>query len=88
MSPRQIVMEYCGGRSIKDIFDVLNEPLQEDVVVFVIREALKGLIYLHSQGKIHRDIKGGNILVNDAGDIKLGTRVLARLFCSETNARR
>lgn len=70
----QIIMEYCGGGSIKDIFMRLQETLREDQISFVVRETLKGLVYMHSNGLIHRDMKGGNILVNDEGDIKLGAR--------------
>ena len=36
---------------------------------------IQGLAYLHGNGKIHRDIKGANILVTTDGDIKLGTSV-------------
>ncbi len=36
-----------------------------------ISQVLEGLVYLHEQGVIHRDIKGANILTNKDGCVKL-----------------
>ena len=33
---------------------------------------MQGLSYLHSIYKVHRDIKGGNILLTEQGEVKLG----------------
>ncbi|XP_013380508.1 mitogen-activated protein kinase kinase kinase kinase 3-like [Lingula anatina] len=65
-----ICMEYCGGGSMQDIYHVTG-PLNESQIAFVCRETLKGLHYLHNRGKMHRDIKGANILLDDDGDVKL-----------------
>ncbi|KAL6741750.1 hypothetical protein Aduo_014974 [Ancylostoma duodenale] len=65
-----IVMEYCGGGSLQDIYHMTG-PLSELQIAFVCRETLKGLDYLHKMGKVHRDIKGANILLTHGGDVKL-----------------
>ncbi|KAL5553605.1 hypothetical protein UlMin_041006 [Ulmus minor] len=67
-----IVMEYCGGGSVADLMNVTEESLEEYQIAYICREALKGLAYLHSIFKVHRDIKGGNILLTEQGDVKLG----------------
>lgn len=65
-----IVMEYCGGGSCADLLKCHNF-LNEDVVCFIVRETLRGLDYLHSERKIHRDIKAANILLTSSGAVKL-----------------
>lgn len=51
-----IVMEFCAGGSCAD----LMKPgiMGEDYIAIIIRELLMGLDYLHTDKKLHRDIKG------------------------------
>ncbi|XP_066536820.1 mitogen-activated protein kinase kinase kinase kinase 2 [Hoplias malabaricus] len=65
-----ICMEYCGGGSLQDIYHVTG-PLKEKQIAYICRETLQGLNHLHEIGKIHRDIKGANILLTERGDVKL-----------------
>ncbi|XP_041099171.1 mitogen-activated protein kinase kinase kinase kinase 3-like, partial [Polyodon spathula] len=65
-----ICMEFCGSGSLQDIYHVTG-PLKEKQIAYVSRETLQGLHHLHVTGKMHRDIKGANILLTDRGDVKL-----------------
>uniref|UniRef100_A0A673XBY1 Mitogen-activated protein kinase kinase kinase kinase n=1 Tax=Salmo trutta TaxID=8032 RepID=A0A673XBY1_SALTR len=65
-----ISMEFCGGGSLQDIYHVTG-PLSESQIAYMSRETLQGLYYLHNKGKMHRDIKGANILLTDNGYVKL-----------------
>ncbi|KIJ53613.1 hypothetical protein M422DRAFT_25448 [Sphaerobolus stellatus SS14] len=64
-----IVMEYCSGGSCSD----LMKPgvFREEYIAIIVRELLRGLDYLHTEGKLHRDIKAANILLSAGGDVKL-----------------
>lgn len=51
-----IVMEFCSGGSCAD----LMKPglIGEEYIAIIVRELLLGLDYLHSDKKLHRDVKG------------------------------
>ncbi|XP_046913608.2 LOW QUALITY PROTEIN: serine/threonine-protein kinase 3 [Dermatophagoides farinae] len=66
-----IVMEYCGGGSVSDIMRFRKKTLTEAEISIILQDTLMGLEYLHTHRKIHRDIKAGNILLNNEGHAKL-----------------
>ncbi|XP_064620244.1 serine/threonine-protein kinase TAO1-B-like isoform X2 [Lineus longissimus] len=75
-----LVMEYCLG-SASDIVEVHKKPLKEEEISAISNDALIGLEYLHSQNKIHRDIKAGNILLTENGTVKLADFGSASISC-------
>lgn len=65
-----IVLEYCENGSLAAIGKRFGS-FPENLVAMYMRQVLEGLVYLHAQGTIHRDIKGANILTTKDGVAKL-----------------
>ncbi|KAL0274266.1 UNVERIFIED_CONTAM: hypothetical protein PYX00_006732 [Menopon gallinae] len=82
-----ICMEYCGGGSLQDIYHITG-PLTEPQIAYMCRETLEGLSYLHKMGKMHRDIKGANILLTEVGDVKLADFGVSAQITATINKRK
>lgn len=65
-----IVMEYMAGGSVSDLLET-GPPLDEASIACILKDLLQALEYLHSEGRIHRDIKAANILLTANGDVKV-----------------
>ncbi|KAI9159407.1 Mitogen-activated protein kinase kinase kinase kinase 4 [Blastocladiella emersonii ATCC 22665] len=82
-----IAMEYCGGGSVDTLYSMLPKPMSEEAISVIIHEAVKGLAYFHESKHIHRDIKAGNLLLTEGGEVKLADfGVSARLSGNNTRA--
>ncbi len=79
-----IVMELVSGRTLRE---VLNErghlPPQE--ASQITEGVLTALAYSHRMGIVHRDIKPGNVMITDSGDVKVMDFGIARAL-ADTSA--
>jgi serine/threonine protein kinase len=65
-----IILELCETGSLHSICKDFGK-FPENLVALYMSQVLQGLLYLHEQGVIHRDIKGANILTTKDGLVKL-----------------
>jgi len=65
-----IVMEYVENGSLANMVKKYGS-FPETLAKTYVRKVLVGLVYLHEQGVIHRDIKPDNILITKDGEVKL-----------------
>lgn len=65
-----IILEYCENGSLHSICRNFGK-MPENLVSLYTAQVLQGLLFLHEQGVIHRDIKGANILTTKEGLVKL-----------------
>jgi tetratricopeptide (TPR) repeat protein/predicted Ser/Thr protein kinase len=72
-----IAMKMVEGRALDTIIEAQG-PLPVPVVVQVMRAATAALAFAHEKGVIHRDVKGGNILVETDGRVLVSDFGIAR----------
>ncbi|CAM9462357.1 unnamed protein product, partial [Discosporangium mesarthrocarpum] len=66
-----LVMDYAGGGSVSDIMDACGVTLSEEETKACVVWMALALDYLHSNRKLHRDVKAGNVLLTLDGKAKL-----------------
>jgi serine/threonine protein kinase/CubicO group peptidase (beta-lactamase class C family) len=71
-------MDYVVGRDLDRVVDQQG-PLSLPVAVDYLIQAARGLEAAHAQGIIHRDIKPGNLMLDNAGTVHVLDLGLARL---------
>ncbi|KAF9358161.1 hypothetical protein BGX26_002378 [Mortierella sp. AD094] len=67
-----IVTPYLSAGSCLDIMKTAYpDGFDEISIATILKQALQGLDYLHKNGHIHRDVKAGNLLMDDDGSVLL-----------------
>lgn len=79
-----LAMELVEGKDLRAVWNrcaQLHRRIPVDIAIFVIREVLRGLHYVHDAmglDLVHRDISPPNVLVGYRGDVKLTDFGLAK----------
>jgi len=76
-----IAMEYVEGRDLKSAFE-RNERFGNADIVRIMAQILDALGYSHRQGVVHRDIKPGNVFLQDDGTVKVADFGIAHVDSS------
>jgi serine/threonine protein kinase len=62
-------------------------PMPEKYIVYIMREVLLALDFIHQQYRLHRDIKSDNVLLDFSGNVKLCDLGFAAQLTSEQENR-
>ncbi|BEL10573.1 Stk1 family PASTA domain-containing Ser/Thr kinase [Actinoplanes sichuanensis] len=76
-----IVMEFVNGRTLKEVL-AQEQRLQPRRALEIIADICAALEFSHRHGIIHRDIKPGNVMITQNGQVKVMDFGIARALAS------
>jgi serine/threonine protein kinase len=76
-----IAMEFVNGPSLEKIL-AGEAPPEPEAVLKVLQQTAAALDYAHKKGIVHRDIKPGNIMIDEDGTVKITDFGIAKISAS------
>ena len=76
-----MAMDWVEGWTVGErlaVYKEAGEPMPMQEIQLVLKQVVEGLITLHAQGVVHRDLKPGNLLVGQDGGVKVADFGLAK----------
>ena len=74
--------EYLPGGSLADYLDSKGGPVEEKRALAWCRQALLAVDHAHQHGILHRDLKPGNLMLADSGNVKVTDFGIAKVVGS------
>jgi len=78
----EILLEFCNGGSIKQLLNKFDS-FDEKLIKLYTKQVLEGLVYLHEQNIIHRNLKNSNILVDGNGVVKISDLIIPNVMLAD-----
>lgn len=73
-----LVMEYVEGRTLRSLLRERGAlPFEEAMALF--DQILDAIAHVHREGVLHRDLKPGNVLITEGGQVKIADFGLAKM---------
>ncbi|RIA86221.1 kinase-like domain-containing protein, partial [Glomus cerebriforme] len=60
-----MVLQYCKDGNLGDYLNKFKNHINYEVKIDHLLQISRGLLYIHSSEKVHRDLHSGNILFDD-----------------------
>jgi serine/threonine protein kinase len=81
-----IIVELMRASLTDLVLDKAGD-IPEEFIAYICKEILQGLVSMHTQYRVHRDVKSDNVLLGANGEVKLGDFGYAAQLTAEQSMR-